>query len=316
VTLFVLTTSCDLQADKRVPRLKNRGKLSRALVLWYSQTGHTERNARLIASTLEKLGLNVTASEVRGFDKASVVNFDLIVIGTPVFYYDIPEYVRNWIKSLPSIEGIAVASFVTFGGPEGDQHNAACTILELLSDHGGVPVSVQTFMNMGTMPTVWSDEHVSEKVWNNRHLPNEETYQNVRRYASLLIEQVKQGNHFKVAKKLTIRRLSTTFDLIWWTKLLINKHTIDKKKCIECGTCRSKCPSDAIDPLSGHVNSERCVLCFGCINNCPTQAIDMEYRGRKLFGFLELLKRKGITIKEPEELRHGDIRHLTLNVPF
>ena len=116
---------------------------------------------------------------MREFDQKSIVDFDLIVIGAPVFYYDIPGYVRDWIRSLPSIEWTSVASFVTYGGPEGDQHNAACTVIELLSEKGGVPVGMRTFMNMETVPTVWSDEYVSENVWNNRHLPNEETYKNV-----------------------------------------------------------------------------------------------------------------------------------------
>jgi len=301
--LIALATSCNAQARKRESRLKNGGEINRALVLWYSQTGHTKRNARLIAHVWEKRGLDVVASEVREFDQKSIVDFDLIVIGAPVFYYDIPGYVRDWIRSLPSIEGTLVASFVTYGGPEGDQHNAACTVLELLSEKGGVPVGMRTFMNMGTMPTVWSDEYVSENVWNNRHLPNEETYKNVRGYASFLIEQVKQGDDIRVEKKLTFRRLATFLSPIWWTKLTVSKHSVDKDKCIECGTCKSKCPVDAIDPFSGHVDKERCVLCFGCINNCPAQAIAMEYRGRKLFGFWELLRRKGVTIKEPEELQ-------------
>ena len=273
------------------------------LALWYSQTGHTERIGRLIAHVWKKLGLNVVASEIREFDKSSVKGFDLIVIGTPVFYYDIPGYVKRWIEALKTIEGTPVASFVTFGGPEGDQHNAASTTLELLSDKGGVPVGIQTFMNMGTMPTTWSDKHVKESVWNNRHLPDEATYKKARKYASHLIDQVKKGNHIEVNKKLTMRRFSTIFGPIWWTKRTIDKHAIDKDKCIKCGTCVKKCPVNAIDLSSQKINREACVLCFGCLNNCPVDAIDMVYRNRRLFGFFELLKRKNIRIKEPEELK-------------
>ncbi|MBI4965016.1 MAG: 4Fe-4S binding protein [Desulfomonile tiedjei] len=306
--LIAFATTYNVQAGDRESQLKGGRKINKALVLWYSQTGHTKIHGRLIAHVWEKLGLNVVASEVREFDKRSINDFDLILIGTPVFYYDIPGYVSDWIKSLPSLDGIPVASFVTYGGPEGDQHNAACTTLELLAEKGGVPVGMRTFMNMGTMPTVWSDEHVPENLWNNRHLPNEQTYSDVRSYASFLVEQVKQGNHIRVHKQLTLRRMVTFLGPIWWTKLTVSKHTIDKDKCTKCGTCQSKCPVRAIDPVSGHVDKERCVLCFGCLNNCPAQAIVMEYGGRKLFGFWELLRRKGITIKEPEELRHANAK--------
>jgi hypothetical protein len=36
-----------------------------ALILWYSQAGHTERNGRLIGKVLEQAGLTVTALDIR-----------------------------------------------------------------------------------------------------------------------------------------------------------------------------------------------------------------------------------------------------------
>jgi ferredoxin/flavodoxin len=277
--------------------------LKNVLSLWFSQTGHTERHGKLIAHVWEKMGLKVASSEIREFTNRNLNDFDLILIGTPVFYYDIPEYVTKWINSIQQLNGTPVASFVTYGGPEGDQHNAASTILELLSEKGGVPVGMETFMNMGTMPTVWSEDKISENVWNNRFLPNEETYQRVRAYAHLLINQVKQGNPIEVNKKMTLRRFATIFNPIFWTKRIIEEHAIDKDNCIQCNTCANKCPADAIDPSNYTVYRDRCVLCFGCLNNCPQQATIMIYRGRKLFGFRELLRRKKIKIKEPEEFQ-------------
>ena len=52
---------------------------------------------------------------------------DLIVMGSPVFYYDVPGYVKNYIRSWPDLNRTPVAAYVTFGGPEGNQHNAAAT---------------------------------------------------------------------------------------------------------------------------------------------------------------------------------------------
>ncbi|RJQ84925.1 MAG: hypothetical protein C4519_03975 [Desulfobacteraceae bacterium] len=278
------------------------------LSLWFSQTGHTERHGRLIAHTWEKMGFKVTGSEIREFTDKNLNDFDLILVGTPVFYYNIPEYVVKWINSLQHLNGTPVASFVTYGGPEGDQHNAASIILELLSEKGGMPVGMETFMNMGTMPTVWSEKKISENVWNNRFLPNEETYKRVRAYAGFLINQVKQNNLIEVDKKITLRRFATIFNPIFWTKMGIKKHAINKDQCIQCGTCANKCPAKAIDPLTYKVYQDRCVLCFGCINNCPQQAVIMVYNDKKLFGFRELLKRKNIMIKEPEEFQGNSLR--------
>ena len=54
-----------------------------AAVIWYSQTGNSE----LIAETFNKKGLNVTASDYRDFDRGSIGTYDLIVAGSPVYYY-------------------------------------------------------------------------------------------------------------------------------------------------------------------------------------------------------------------------------------
>ena len=38
------------------------------------------------------------------------------MIGSPVFYYDTPDFVKDFIQFLPDISGIPVAAYVTFGG--------------------------------------------------------------------------------------------------------------------------------------------------------------------------------------------------------
>ncbi len=290
---------------QNVSLLKPDHRLKEVLVLWYSQTGHTQRNAKLIAHVWEKMGLNVVAMDIRTFDPQRITNFDLILTGTPVFYYDTPVYVKKWLKRLPAIDRVPVAAFVTYGGPEGDQHNAVCSILELLAEKGGVPVGLRTFMNMAAFPLAWSNNTISKSILDNRHLPNEKTYASARAFAESIIEQVNLGYPIRVEKNVTLRRLTTLFAPIWWTKRLIKHHRVDRRKCTQCGICKDKCPKDAIFPQTGRVALERCELCFGCINNCPAQAVIMDYKGRELFGFRELLKRKNITIKEPIEFRNS-----------
>ena len=304
VALSIPTTSgcVDIRTIRAKVPMKTRDA-ENVLVLWYSQTGYTERTGKLLAKTFENNRIKVISSEIRDFDKKEIPNFDLIVIGSPVFYYDTPNYVKEWILSLPSLDGTPVASYVTFGGPEGNQHNAACSILEYLTEREGVPIGMNAFMNMGAYPLSWSGEKVSEKTWNNRHLPNEETYKKVREYAVYLITQVEQGKSAEFSKKLTLRECSTFFGPIWWTKRSIKNQYIIEDTCIACGTCVEKCPVDAIDLSDYTVDTESCVLCFGCINNCPAKAVNMEYKGKRLIGYSDFMKLQHLKIIEPEELR-------------
>jgi ferredoxin/flavodoxin len=273
--------------------------VKKAVVLWYSQTGYTERNGKLLARALGKREIALSASDIRDFDKTLIRDADLVVLGSPVFYYDTPEFVKTWIRSLPDLRGKAVAAYVTFGGPEGNQHNAACSILGLLADKNGVPVGIDTFMNMSAFPLSWSKESVHEKTWLSRDLPNEKTFNRVREYANILVHRVEKGESAVYTRKLTLRESSILLGPIWWTKRFVKNHSIDRDKCIECGTCVKKCPADAIDLSEFAINRKACVLCFGCINNCPAQAVHMEYNGEKVIGYHDFLKLKNLKIAEP-----------------
>lgn len=275
------------------------------LVLWYSQTGYTARHGKLLVKTFAKLGLAATGADIRAFEPDRARHHDLIVLGAPVFYYDAPAYVKDWIKTLPELNGTPVAAFVTFGGPEGNQHNAACSILEALVQKEAVPAGMAAFMNMSAFPLAWSGEKVHPKTWMSRHLPNENTYNQVRAYAAQVLDQVQRGEALRLAKTLTPRQCATYIAPIWWTKLMVKNHRIDAGKCTGCGTCVDKCPVGAIDPSESAIDTDACVLCCGCVNNCPAGAVHMEYGGERVIGYREFMEWKQLTITEPEELAAG-----------
>lgn len=276
----------------------------RAIVIWYSQTGHTARIGRVIANALCQNGVATDTADINDTAMAPsrINDYDLIIIGGPVQYYDIPEKLQKWIKALPSIAGAPVASYVTFGGPEGNQYNASCTTLELLMEKGALPVAMQAFMNMGTMPITWSADHVKESVWNNRILPNQGTYDEALHFASQILKNIENGKVIEVERKITMREISKMFGLIWWTKLMIKDHRIETTQCIDCGRCAADCPVGAIDFDTKQIDTEACCLCFGCLNNCPAGAIKMKYNGKELFSFDSMLKQHKIKIVEPEDL--------------
>jgi ferredoxin/flavodoxin len=279
------------------PDLKTRAP-KKVLLLWYSQTGQTRRYARLIGCILKGKNITIDEREIQEFDKKLLPDYDLIIIGTPVFYYDTPSNVSDWLKTIPSIKGTPVAAFVSFGGPEGNQHNASCHLLKLLADKGGVPVGRDAFRNVPTYPT---------PKWNNsqqtsgQHLPNAATFDQVRRFTSDTLERITRGETISIGYEIALREGLRALPLVWLNKKFITKHTVDAQKCIGCETCVRKCPTKAINPFKQFVDRDKCLACFGCLNNCPANAIVMEYVGERLYGFPEYLKRKNITIMEPPE---------------
>jgi len=279
----------------------------RALVLCYSQTGLTGRYGKLIGCVLKGKGLETDFIDMQGFNLRRLADYDLIIVGTPVFYYDIPSNVSDWLSALPNIAGTPVAAFVSFGGPEGNQHNAVCHTLRLLSNAGGVPVGMDFFRSIPAYPTPkWDGPNQTSA----EHLPNEATFDQVRRFANQVLERVGRGETIAYAEEFALREFLRALPLVWLNKKAIGLHTVDGAKCIKCLTCVKKCPVAAIDPIGQVVNKGKCLACFGCLNNCPAGAVVIEYRGERLYGFREYLKRRELTIAEPPEFRNCSLENI------
>jgi ferredoxin/flavodoxin len=294
-----IPVSLTRESHASYPALKTRNP-KKVLVLYYSQTGQTRRYARLIGCILKAKDLAVDVRDMQEFDKNLLPNYDLIIVGTPVFYYDTPSNVSQWLETIPAIAGVPVAAFVSFGGPEGNQHNASTHILKLLAEKGGVPVGRDAFRNIATYPTPnWNNP----KQISGQHLPNTATFDQTRRFTADSLERITRNETISVSYELALREGLQTLPLVWLNKKAITKHTVDAEKCIGCETCVKKCPTKAINPFKQTVDREKCLACFGCLNNCPADAVVMEYTGDRLYGFPEYLKRNKITIMEPPEFK-------------
>lgn len=139
----------------------------------------------------------------------------------------------DWLAAIPKITGISVAAFVSFGGPEGNQHNALCHILHLLAEKEGIPVGMEAFRSIPSYPATWD----SANQRSGEHLPDEATYNRVREFAGEILEAVRQGRVLTYSSELALREIVRMLPLVWLNKRGITQHTVDGAKCILCRTC-------------------------------------------------------------------------------
>jgi flavodoxin/Pyruvate/2-oxoacid:ferredoxin oxidoreductase delta subunit len=277
-------------------------KVKKGLVVWYSQTGNTKRIGKLIAATWAKAGIATDSGDYRKLGKINPADYDVIAMGSPVHYNEVPENFREWIKGISKIDGTPVASFVTFGGEGSNQHNTAYSILEMLSYKGGVSVGMALFGAMSSFAPTWSVGNV-DRILKYKDQPDKSVYSRVRRYALDILADIQNGKISEASKEFSFSDYLSGGVSIGITKLLITDHHVNKEKCIACGTCVENCPVKAIFPDKGVVDTDRCIACLGCVNNCPAEAVEMRFMGKNVYGFNEFLKRNKIRVIEPEELK-------------
>jgi formate hydrogenlyase subunit 6/NADH:ubiquinone oxidoreductase subunit I len=57
---------------------------------------------------------------------------------------------------------------------------------------------------------------------------------------------------------------------------------IEEDKCIFCGICAKKCPSNAIkvsrNPKEWRFEKFRCILCGSCVEGCPKKCLQLKPR--------------------------------------
>jgi ferredoxin len=58
---------------------------------------------------------------------------------------------------------------------------------------------------------------------------------------------------------------------------------VDSERCKGCGTCKTRCPMDAIEIVEGKSKKDlgRCIGCGACVPTCPENAIELIEKGSK-----------------------------------
>jgi len=76
----------------------------RAIVVYYSVYGNTEKAAKAVRDGLASAGIEAECKRIQDMKPDDLKTFDMIVFGTPTHMEDIPEDVRRFMESLKQVD--------------------------------------------------------------------------------------------------------------------------------------------------------------------------------------------------------------------
>ena len=116
--------------------------MAHILIAYYSRTGNTEKMAGIISDALKEEGDEVDLKKVHEVSVDSMLEYDGIIIGSPVYYgalaADIKKLFDDSVKIHGQLQGKAGGAFSSSANIGGGNETAITSILNSLLIHGMV----------------------------------------------------------------------------------------------------------------------------------------------------------------------------------
>lgn len=241
-------------------------------IYYFSGTGNSLYVARKINAVLPGSEIVNMASLI---DRSEVeVTGDTIGLVFPVYFWDMPAFVRDFIKKLkitgsPYIFGIATCG----GGPGVTLH----TLERLIQDKGqklsagftlDMPSNAYVGFDLMTPHAEWKQwlegsekrlAEISEIIAKNEVL-------SIKGRRSLLISTAARAMEIGATKGYNLPRRYKT-----------------NEKCNGCGICGKICPTGNIQVVDTQVKwGDHCAYCQACFHLCPQEAVQLNKKTEKV----------------------------------
>ncbi|MBU1044107.1 MAG: NAD(P)H-dependent oxidoreductase [Candidatus Omnitrophica bacterium] len=114
--------------------------MAKVLVAYYSRTGNTKKMAEIISVVLKDEGLQVDIKNISETNVDELINYDIIVFGSPTYYgsmaYQLKQLIDESVKLHGKLQGKIGAAFASAGNVAGGNETTISGILNAFLIHG------------------------------------------------------------------------------------------------------------------------------------------------------------------------------------
>ena len=246
------------------------------LVLFYfSGTGNTRYIAHHLCDRLNDSGYNATAVSIEGLNFLEahelIDNSSAVGLAWPIYGSDIPNNMKQFIKSMPIVENKPLLTFCTQMLFSGD---GAVVMRKALESKG----YVQKWAVQFNMPNNLIVIGVSSKGKDDYSIHEQKYLIAARKKIERLKDNIISGTKYISGATIgyTILAMSQRPLYKLFGHNVMIKWLGVNEKCTGCALCAQMCPKRVIEMVDGkavYKNRDECLLCFRCSNFCPHSAI-------------------------------------------
>jgi flavodoxin/ferredoxin len=243
----------------------------KSLISYFSQSGTTAQVAESIAAGLRREGYQVDLYNIKDNPQPDISKYDLLGIGSPVYFYRPPFIVTDYLNGLPDLGGLPTFIFILHGTYRFDTGKSINKILTCKGarNKGYFHCHGAGFW-LGYLKEgyLFSPDHPTpEELCLAESFGNQVAGGVVDKSYSLTEED---------RSPTIVYRMERLFMNRWFVEHVFSRmFKVDKTNCTKCGLCMKNCPRSNIrEDKDGYpVWGRNCILCLDCEMRCPEDAI-------------------------------------------
>ncbi|UCG54909.1 MAG: EFR1 family ferrodoxin [Dehalococcoidia bacterium] len=251
--------------------MTERVRILKGLIVYFSQSGTTAKVAESIATGIRRQGYQVDVHSIQEKQQSNLSGYDLVGIGSPVYYYGPPFIVTDYLNNLPDLGNLPVFTFVLHGTYPFDTGKL---IQQILTRKGAQAVDyfhcfgADFYLGYLKEGYLFSPDH-----------PTPAELSSAEDFGGQIVERV-AGNNYSLTEECQppklVYRLERFLQNRWLSEQIWSRFFwVDKKDCSLCGLCMKICPCSNISGgKDGYpVWGRHCLMCLMCQLKCPEDAV-------------------------------------------